>query len=90
MFQIWDSFVWVCGALVIAEPETSEREATRIKLASVFTDFRKGRRHSGAKEVSMATFFLQDLKYDLEIHLEDGLNDYPERYCLKRHLISPC
>jgi hypothetical protein len=27
-----------------------------------------GRRKSGAKEVSMATFFLQDPKYDLEIH----------------------
>ena len=49
-----------------------------------------GRTQSKAKEVSMATFFLQDPKYDLEIHHEDGLNDYPERYCLERHLISPC
>jgi hypothetical protein len=27
-----------------------------------------GRRQSGAKDLSMATFFLQDPKYDLEIH----------------------
>jgi hypothetical protein len=29
-----------------------------------------GRRHSRAKDVSMAPFFLQDPKYDFEIHLK--------------------
>ena len=32
-----------------------------------------GRRKSGARGVSMTTFFLQDPKYDLEIHHKDGL-----------------
>jgi hypothetical protein len=32
-----------------------------------------GRRQNRNKDVSMATFFLQDPKYDLEIHHKDGL-----------------
>jgi hypothetical protein len=36
----------------------------------------------------MAPFFLQDPKYDIDYTLKDGLKVYPERYCLKRHLIS--
>lgn len=48
-----------------------------------------GRRQNSSKEVSMATFFLQDPKCDLDIHLRDGLRNLPGAILFKAVFDKP-
>jgi hypothetical protein len=48
-----------------------------------------GRRKSGVKGVSMTTFFLQDPKYDLELHLKRWSKKLPVAILFKAVFDKP-
>jgi hypothetical protein len=59
-------------------------------VTTIVTAAIAGRRQNRTKDVTIATFFHQDPNAILKYTIKDGLKAYPERYCLKRHLISHC